>query len=54
MRKSPMINECWTPQSNHKDVKITNLLVSTVTRKSGNCNLFGHAGCYAYTCNYNL
>ena len=26
-------------------VKITNLLVSTVTRNSGNCNLIGCVGC---------
>ena len=26
-----------------KIVKITNLLVSTVARNSGNCNLIGHA-----------
>ena len=36
-------------------VKITNLLVSTVARNSGN-RLIGRVGCYAYTCNcnYNL
>ena len=38
----------------NKIVKITNLLVSTVARNSGNCNLIGHVGCYGYTCNYNL
>ena len=27
-------------------VKITNLLVSTVARNSGNCNLISHVGCY--------
>ena len=30
--------------------KITNLLVSTVARNSGNCNLIGHVG---HICNYN-
>ena len=29
-----------------KIVKITNLLVSTVARNSGNSNLFGCVGCY--------
>ena len=29
-----------------KIVKITNLLVSTVARNSGNSNLFGRVGCY--------
>ena len=38
----------------NKIVKITNLLVSTVARNSGNCNLIGHVGCYGHTCNYNL
>ena len=36
-----------------KIVKITNLLVSTVARNNGNCNLIGRIGCYGYTCNYN-
>ena len=36
-----------------KIVKITNLLVSTVARNNGNCNLIGRVGCYGYTCNYN-
>ena len=34
-------------------IKITNLLVSTVARNSGHCNLIGRIGCYGYTCNYN-
>ena len=38
----------------NKIVKITNLLVSTVARNSGNCNIIGRVGCYGYTCNYNL
>ena len=29
-------------------VKITNLLVSTVARNSGNCNLISRLGCYGY------
>ena len=33
--------------------KITNLLVGTVARNSGNCNLICRVGCYGYTCNYN-
>ena len=33
----------------HKIVKITNLLVSTVARSSGNCNLIGGVGCYGWT-----
>ena len=35
-------------------VKITNFLVSTVARNSGNCNLIGCVGCYEYTCICNL
>ena len=38
----------------NKIVKLTNLLVSTVARNSGSCNLFGRVDCYGYTCNYNL
>ena len=30
--------------------RINNLLVSTVARNSGNCNLICHVGCYEYTC----
>ena len=30
----------------NKIVKITNLLVSTVERNSGHCNLIGRVGCY--------
>ena len=40
-------------QCKHKIVKITNLLVSTVTKNSGNCKLIGRVGCYGYACNYN-
>ena len=29
-----------------KIVKIANLLVSTVVRNGGNCNLIGHVGCF--------
>ena len=32
----------------NKIVKITNLLVSTVARNNGDCNLIGHVGCYEY------
>ena len=35
-------------------VKITHLLVSTVAKNSGNCNLICPVDCYGYTCNYNL
>ena len=30
----------------NKIVKINNLLVSTIARNSGNCNLAGRVGCY--------
>ena len=30
----------------NKIVKITKLLVNTVARNSGNCNLIGHVGCH--------
>ena len=33
----------------NKIVKITNLLVSTVARNNGDCNLIGRVGCYGYT-----
>ena len=36
-----------------KIVKITNLLVSTVTRNSGNCNLIGRV-VVMDICNYNI
>ena len=43
--------ECWFfLHCKNKIVKITNLLVSTVARNSGNCNLIDG---YGYTFNYN-
>ena len=33
----------------NKIVKISNLVVSTVARNNGDCNLIGHIGCYGYT-----
>ena len=36
----------------NKIVKITNLLVSTVTRNNGNCNLIGRVGCYDHMVTY--
>ena len=38
----------------NKIVKITNLLVGTVARNSGDCNLICGIGCYGYTYKYNL
>ena len=40
----------------NKIAKITHLLVSTVERNSGNCNLIGRVGCYhcMVTYMYNL
>ena len=41
---------CMYIHCENKIVKITNLLVSTVARNSGNCNLIGRVG---HICNYN-
>ena len=49
LRDSHILYHC-----KNKIVKITNLLVSTVARNSGNSNLIGCVGCYGYACNYNL
>ena len=46
MLTNPMYN-CYMHCKN-KIVKITNLLVSTVARYSGNFNLIGRLGCYDY------
>ena len=35
-----------TYQPTHSKNKITNFLVITFARNSGNCNLIGRAGCY--------
>ena len=41
-------NEIEIVHCKNKIVKMTNFLVSTVARNSGNCNLIGCVGCYAW------
>ena len=43
-----LYNNIFTPclHCKNKIIKITNLLVSTVTRNSRICNLISHVGCY--------